>query len=164
MAGAASAGEDLIVSDDGRQSQAALAIQRGAARALRALGYGVLPEIALANGRRADLVAVNEAGTILIVEVKSSLEDFRSDQKWQEYREFCDQLYFAVAPDFPVQVLPQEAGLFVADRYGGEIVREAPLHALPPARRKAMLIKLARIGAMRWQSAADPECSDVAER
>ncbi|KAB2851725.1 MAG: MmcB family DNA repair protein [Hyphomicrobiaceae bacterium] len=154
----------LIVSDDGRQSQRALAIQRGAARALRALGFGVLPEIPLGNGRRADLVALNEAGTILIVEIKSCLEDFRSDQKWPEYRDFCDRLYFAVAPDFPLEALPEDAGLFIADRYGGELVREAPSHVLAAARRKAMLIGLARYGALRWQLAADPECADCFER
>lgn len=156
--------EALIASDDGRQSQRALAIQRGAARALRALGFGVLPEIPLRSGRRADLVAVDEAGTILIVEIKSSIEDFRSDQKWPEYRDYCDRLYFAVAPDFPMPILPEDAGLIVADRYGGELAREAPTHLLPAARRKAMLIRLARIGGMRWQAAADPECADLVER
>lgn len=156
--------ETLIVSDDGRQSQRALAIQRGAARALRALGFGVLPEIGLSSGRRADLVAIDDAGSILIVEIKSSIEDFRSDHKWPEYRDYCDRLYFAVAPDFPLGILPEDAGVLVADRYGGEIVREAPTHVLPAARRKAMLIKVARIGGMRWQASADPESSDLVER
>lgn len=159
-----SVGEAIIVSDDGRQSQRALAIRRGAARALRALGFGVLPEIALRSGRRADLVAVDAAGTILIVEIKSSIEDFRSDQKWPEYREYCDRLYFAVAPDFTLQIIPEDAGLLVADRFGGEIVREAPSHVMPAARRKAMLIRLARVGGMRWQLAADPECAGSLER
>jgi hypothetical protein len=161
---AETATETQIVSDDGRQSQRALAVQRGAARVLRALGFGVLPEIALRSGRRADLVAVDEAGTILIVEIKSSIEDFRADQKWPEYREYCDRLYFAVAPDFPLEILPGDAGLFIADRYGGELVREAPTIVLPAARRKAMLIRLARIGGLRWQSAADPECAGLVER
>ena len=154
--------ETLIVSDDGRQSQRALAIQRGAARALRALGFGVLPEISLRSGRRADLVAVDEAGTILIIEIKSSIEDFRSDQKWPEYRDYCDRLYFAVAPDFPLGILPDDVGLLLADRFGGEVVREAPTHVLPAARRKAMLIRIARVGGMRWQAGADPECADLA--
>jgi hypothetical protein len=76
--------------------------------------------------RRADVAGLSDGGEIWIVEIKSCLEDFRADQKWPEYREFCDRLFFAVAPDFPREVLPQETGLIIADRYGGEIVRPAP--------------------------------------
>ena len=30
--------------------------------------------------------------------------------KWPEYREFCDRLFFAVAPTFPTEVLPPDTG------------------------------------------------------
>ena len=145
------------VLDDGRQSAAAAEIARGAQRLLLAHGLSSLPEVSLANGRRADLVAVARSGEIWIVEVKSSLEDFRSDLKWPEYRDYSDRLLFAVAPAFPVEVLPEDAGLIVADRYGGEIVRPAPAHKLPPQRRKLVTLTLARIGAARLQSLADPD-------
>ncbi len=146
-----------IASTDGRQSQPALAIARGTGRLLLSLGLASLAEVSLPNGRRADLMAVSLAGDITIVEVKSSIEDFRADQKWPAYRDFCDRLYFAVAPDFPVEILPAETGLIIADRYGGELQRAAPEHRLPAARRKAMLLRLARLGALRQQSLADPE-------
>jgi hypothetical protein len=122
-------------------------------------GFRAIPELSLADGRRADLVAVDEAGNILIVEIKSSLEDFRSDLKWQDYRAWCDRLYFAVAPDFPVEVLPAETGLILADRYGGEVVREAPEHKLPGARRKAVMLRFARVAAGRLMTLADPEAA-----
>ena len=77
-------------------------------------------EVSLANGRRADIAAVAESGEIWIVEIKSSIEDFRTDQKWPEYRDYCDRLFFAVAPAFPNEILPADAGLIIADRYGGE--------------------------------------------
>ena len=141
---------------DGRQSAAALEIARGAARGLRARGFSSLFKLPLANGRRADIAALNEAGEIWIVEVKSSLEDFRSDQKWPQYRPFCDRLLFAVAPGFPREVLPPDTGLIVADRYGAEILREAPVHPLAGARRKAMLIRIARLASWRLQGAIDP--------
>ena len=123
----------------------------------RRYGLAAVSEVALANGRRADVAGVADSGEIWIVEIKSSLEDFRADQKWPEYREFCDRLFFAVAPTFPREVLPEDTGLIVADRYGGEIVRPAPEHKLAGARRKAMTLRLARTAALRLQGVIDPD-------
>jgi hypothetical protein len=142
---------------DGRQTPAAFDICRGVARVLAAHGFATVYEVPLANGRRGDVTGISDSGAIWIVEVKSCLEDFRSDQKWHEYREFCDRLLFAVAPDFPQGILPPDTGLIVADRYGGEIVRPAPEHKLAGARRKAMTLRLARIAAARLQGVIDPE-------
>lgn len=151
--------DDRSFPQDGRQSERARAISRGTQRALAVRGFRAIPELSLADGRRADLVAVDEAGAIWIVEIKSSLEDFRSDSKWPDYRAWCDRLYFAVAPDFPVEVLPEETGLILADRYGGEIVREAPEHKLAGARRKAVMLRFARVAAGRLMTLADPEAA-----
>lgn len=112
-------------------------------------------EVSLANGRRADVVAVAGSGEIWIVEIKSSVEDFRSDRKWPEYRVYCDRLLFAVAPAFPSDILPADTGLIVADRYGGEIVRGAPEHRLSGARRKAVTLRVVHTAALRLQAAAD---------
>ena len=90
------------------------------------------------------------------MEIKSSVEDFRTDQKWPEYRDFCDRLFFAVAPGFPNEILPGDTGLIIADRYGGEIMRQAPEHKLPPARRKAMTLRVGQTAAYRLQAAIDP--------
>ena len=114
-------------------------------------------EVSLANGRRADIAAVAESGEIWIVEIKSSIEDFRVDQKWPEYRDYCDRLFFAVAPAFPNEILPPDTGLMIADRYGGEIVRAAREHKLAGARRKAMTLRIVRTAAFRLQAAIDPE-------
>src|SRR5919108_4576046 len=141
---------------DGRQSVTAADIARGVGRLLRSLGLASVTELSLANGRRADVVGISDKGEVWIVEIKSSVEDFRGDQKWPEYQDFCDRLWFAVAPAFPHQQLPTQAGLIIADRYGGEISREAPTIQLPAARRKAMALRLARVAALRLQSLADP--------
>jgi len=114
-------------------------------------------EVSLANGRRADIAAVAASGEIWIVEIKSSIEDFRTDQKWPEYRDYCDRLFFAVAPAFPREILPADTGLVIADRYGGEIVRAAPEHKLAGARRKAVTLRLVHTAAFRLQAAIDPE-------
>jgi hypothetical protein len=124
-------------------------VTRGAARLLVNLGYAPLAEVTLPNGRRADLMALGPKGEIFIVEVKSGLEDFRTDQKWGEYRPYCDAFAFAVAPEFPREALPQEPGLIVADGFGGAILREAPVAALAGARRKALTIAFARLAALR---------------
>ncbi|KAB2911712.1 MAG: MmcB family DNA repair protein [Hyphomicrobiaceae bacterium] len=147
----------LRVTYDGRQSPAAFDICRGVARVLKAHGFAVVTEVALANGRRADVAAVAEGGEIWIVEIKSCIEDFRADEKWPEYRDYCDRLFFAVAPGFPSEVLPPDAGLVIADRYGGEIVRPAPEHKLAAARRKAVTLRMLRVAAGRLQGAIDPD-------
>lgn len=129
---------------------------RGAGRLLRAMSFAVINELPLPNGRRADIVGLSPAGDIWIIEVKSCLDDLRVDGKWPEYRDFSDALFFAVAPDFPRQVLPEDTGLILADRYGGGILREAPPTRLAGARRKAMTLRFARAAAFTLQVLADP--------
>ena len=129
---------------------------RGVCRLMRALGFASLNELSLPNGRRADVVGLSSSGDIWIVEVKSSVDDFRVDTKWPDYRDFSDALFFAVAPNFPVEILPPDTGLILADRYGGEIVRQAPETRLAPGRRKAMTLRFAHCAALSLQAALDP--------
>jgi hypothetical protein len=124
-------------------------VTRGAARLLSALGYAPLAEFPLPNGRRADLMAVGPKGDLIIVEVKSSVDDFRTDRKWGDYGPFCDAFYFAVPPEFPRTILPEEPGLIAADSFGGAVLRDAPVHSLAPARRKALTLQFARLAAFR---------------
>ena len=140
---------DVIIDFRPSRPQTTLAVTRGTARLLVDLGYAPLAEVTLPNGRRADLMALGPKGDILIVEVKSGLEDFRVDRKWGEYAPYCDAFYFAVAPGFPDGILPEEPGLFVADGFGGALVREAPAVLLAPARRKALALAFARLAALR---------------
>ena len=142
---------------DGRQSEAALAIQRGMIRALAQQNIACLPEVPLPNHRRADLMAVTDKGEIWIIEIKSGLADFQADQKWPDYLPYCDKFYFAVAPDFPTEVLPATCGFWLADAYGGEVLREAETQKLAAARRHVMLRRAARIGGFRWARLADPK-------
>ena len=121
----------LVPPPDRRQSETALAIARGTARLLRSLGFACISELPLPSGRRADLVALNERGEIWIVEIKSSVEDLRADQKWQDYRAHCDRLFFAFTQDLPCEIFPPETGLIVADAYGAHLHCEAP--GAPPA-------------------------------
>jgi hypothetical protein len=132
-----------------RRPDVTVEVTRGAARLLVGLGFAPLAEVGLPNGRRADLLALGPRGEIAIVEVKSSVEDYRVDRKWGEYAPFCEQFYFAVAPDFPRQILPDGPGLIVADGFGGAILTDSPITPLAPARRKALTLAFARLAAMR---------------
>jgi hypothetical protein len=142
---------------DRRQSEKATEICRGVMRVLAQLGMTGLTEVTLPNGRRGDVMALSASGTLWIVEIKSSVTDFQVDQKWPDYRDYCDALFFAVATDFPLDILPADTGLIVADRFGGELMRQAPEHRLAPARRKAVTLHYARVAAARLAMAFDPQ-------
>lgn len=131
-------------------------VTRGVRRALAALGQASLTEFPLRNGRRADILAIDGQGAIAIVEVKSSVADFRADRKWPEYRGFCDRFWFAVPADFPVGLIPEECGLLVADAYDAAVLREPPEHKLPPARRRALLLQFGLAAATRLHRLEDP--------
>jgi hypothetical protein len=150
--------DPVMIPGDRRQSPAAAALQRGVCRAFRAHGLAVVTELPLANGRRADVVALSQSGDVTIVEIKSCLADYRTDGKWQDYLDYCDRLYFAVNADFPCEVIPASAGLILADRYGAEIVRDSAEARLSAARRKAMMLSFARAAALRLQRHLDPAC------
>jgi hypothetical protein len=147
----------LVPAPDGRQSETALAIARGTARLLRSLGFACIGELPLPSGRRADLVALNERGEIWIVEIKSSVEDLRTDQKWPEYRAHCDRLFFAFTQELPCEIFPADTGLIVADAYGAHLQCEAPEHRLPAPTRKLIMLRFAMAAAQRLNRLADPQ-------
>jgi hypothetical protein len=141
---------------DGRQSANATAIAIGTRRLLAGRGLASVTELTLASGRRADIIALGSDGCIWIVEIKSSVADFRADAKWPAYRDYCDRLYFAVAPDFPTEILPAETGLILADGFGADLAREAPEHKLAGARRRAVMLRFAHVAAGRLHALVDP--------
>jgi hypothetical protein len=131
-------------------------IVRGLQVMLADLGFASITEVTLANGRRADVMAMGPKGEIVIVEVKSCLADFQTDQKWPEYAPFCDRFYFAVDCDFPKERIPAECGLMVCDGFGGAVLREAAEALLVAARRKAVTLSFARLAAARLMRAGEP--------
>ena len=141
---------------DGRQSETAAAIQRGTGRLLRSLGFALLPEFSLATGRRADILGINGEGRIWIIEIKSSLQDYQSDSKWQEYGEFCDRFFFAIPETLPQEIIPATAGLIVADNWSAEVLRHPEEFALHASRRKALTLQFARAAAQRLHGLYDP--------
>ncbi len=134
----------------------ALLVRRASALLCLRLGWSALHEVPLPSGRRADLLALRPDGGFAIIEVKSGPRDFQTDAKWWEYRDYCDALFFAVDTDFPRELLPEDAGLIVADEVQAEVLREAPAHAMAAARRKALLHGFAMLAAGRLMALEDP--------
>jgi hypothetical protein len=134
----------------------AIAIRRAAARLCLRLGWAPLHEVALPNGRRADILALRPDGGFACIEVKSGPRDYLTDLKWQDYRAFADELFFAVDVDFPQELLPAETGLIVAAGLEAELLRAAPAHPLAGARRRALLHRFASLAAGRLATLQDP--------
>ena len=148
--------EGLFLPIDGRQSETALMIARGVRRLFRARGFSSLTELMLVDGKRADIVAVNGEGEVVIVEIKSSPADMRADRKWRDYTHSCDRLYFAISEHTPAEVVPADAGLILADPYGAEILRDAAPQRMASASRRALLLRFALAAADRLHRLADP--------
>lgn len=131
-------------------------LARGVCRALADHGLATLTEFTLGSGRRVDVIGLDRRGRVTIVEIKTCLEDFRSDRKWPEYLAFCDRFFFAVPEDFPRYVLPADCGLLAADPYGAAILRESPDFRLNAARRRAQGLRFGLAAAERLGRLIDP--------
>ncbi len=118
-------------------------LTRGVCRLFQSLGFGTLTEFKLANGRRVDVMAIDRNGDFVIVEVKSTVSDYRGDRKWQEYLPFCERFYFAVPQGFPVQLLPDDCGLIVADPFDAAVRRESLAQKVNASRKRRQLIRFA---------------------
>lgn len=126
-------------------------VTRGVSRLFTELNWSHVTEMPLRSGRRVDVMALDPSGGIVVVEVKSDMADYLADRKWHEYLDFCDRFYFAVTPDFPRELLPDDplCGLILADQYEAVVAREASEARLNAARRKSLTLALARTAARR---------------
>lgn len=143
-------------------------VARGVTRMLMRHDLAAIPEVPLDGGRRADLMAVDARGGIVIVEIKVSRADLLGDGKWGDYLQHCDRFFWALPAGFDLSpldgaaFLPERTGVIVADRYDATIVREA--HSVPltaPARKRETLA-FARRAARRLTLLTDPEAELLA--
>jgi hypothetical protein len=131
-------------------------ITRGVIRLMGDMGYAPLTEFKLTNKRRVDIAALDREGQFVVIEVKSSIADFRADNKWHEYVDFCDYFYFAVDAEFPRDLIPLNCGLIIADNYEAAIIRPAAQSPMNGNRRRAQTLRFARTGAQRLSGRSDP--------
>jgi len=131
-------------------------LTRGVCRLLSDLGMAPICEFRLPNNRRADVMGLDQAGRFAIVEVKSSLADFRADAKWPDYLPWCDRFFFAVPERFPLDIIPEHCGLIVADGYAAAIRRESIERKLQATRRRHQMLRFALTAGERLQRLCDP--------
>lgn len=128
-------------------------MRRGVQSLLSEMGAAHVPELTLASGRRADLTALFADGTLWIIEIKSSIEDMKADNKWPDYFDYCDRLYFATLADVPQDIFPADCGFIRADAHGAALLSHCEDRKLAPARRKAMTLRFAQFAARRLLAA-----------
>ena len=124
-------------------SETTALLTRGVCQLFQNLGFGTLTEFKLSNGRRVDVMAIDRNGEFVIVEVKSTVADYRTDRKWHEYLPFCERFYFAVPRGFPVDMVPTDCGLIVADSFDAVVRRESLSQKLNANRKRRQLVRFA---------------------
>ena len=132
-------------------------IARGVMRHFAQIGMHSLSEFSPARGLRVDIITLGMSDEIGIVECKSGQSDFKSDKKWQNYLDWCDRYFWAVDRKFPIDILPSDTGVIIADAYDASILREAPLNKLPAARRKKITKSIAISACNRLLAHTDPK-------
>ena len=149
--------------DDPDSSLCAADVARGVTRMLLRHDLTAIGEVPLDGGRRADLMALDARGRIVIVEIKVSRADLLGDGKWPDYLAHCDRFYWAVPAGFDIApldrdtFLPDRTGIIVADRYDAAIVRDAREDGLPANVRKRCTLAFARRAARRLIGSIDPD-------
>eukprot|EP01037_Dinobryon_pediforme_P027949 gene27949-31027_t len=143
-------------------------VARGTTRMLLRHDLMAMAEVPLDGNRRADLMAIDSRGQIVIVEIKVSRADLLGDGKWTEYLDCCDRYYWAVPAGFDASpldgaaFLPERTGIIVADRYDAAVVREAHTTPLTAATRKRATLAFSRRAARRLIGLTDPEADVIA--
>lgn len=154
--------------DDPASPLCAADVARGVTRMLLRHDLVAIGEVPLEGGRRADLMALDARGRIVIVEIKVARGDLLGDGKWTDYLAHCDRFFWAVPAGFDATPLdregfmPDRTGVIVADRYDAAIVREAATVAMTATGRKRCTLALARRAARRLITLSDPEATMIA--
>jgi len=151
--------------DDPGSPLCAADVARGVTRMLLRHDLVAMPEVPLEGGRRADLMALDSRGRIVVVEIKVARGDLLGDAKWTDYLDHCDRFFWAVPAGFDASpldrdgFLPDRTGVIVADRYDAAIVREATTVAMSAHARKRCTLALARRAGRRLIQLTDPEAA-----
>ena len=154
--------------DGSDPSLCAADVARGVTRLFLRHDLVAMPEVPLDGGRRADLMALDAKGRIVVVEIKVSRADLLGDSKWPDYLGHCDRYFWAVPAGFDASplhgaaFLPERTGIIVADRYDAAIVREAHTTPLPAHVRKRGTLAFARRAARRLIAQTDPDADGLA--
>ena len=145
-------------------------VARGVTRLLLRHDLLAMTEVPLDGGRRADMMALDARGQLVIVEIKVSRADLIGDGKWTDYLAHCDRFYWAVPAGFDLApfdtsaFLPHRTGVIVADRYDAAIVRDAATEPMPTIARRRCTLAFARRAARRLIATTDPDADGLGFR
>jgi hypothetical protein len=117
--------------------------------------YSMTFELGLTSwgGRRADVIGCKISGDLVMIEIKSSVADFRSDAKWHEYLPFVDRFYIAFTEDVARKInknpelmarIPKRVGILVLSSKTG-FMRSAKSAKRVPVAPDIRLTTLARL-------------------
>ena len=140
-----------------KKSKGLNGIARGVMRHFDQIGLSSLSEFSPIKGLRVDIITLGMSNEIWIIECKSSQSDFKSDRKWHNYLDWCNRYFWAVDANFPIDILPINTGIIIADAYDASILREAPLKKLSPARKKKVIKSIAKSACNRLLTHIDPK-------
>tara|TARA_B100000900_G_scaffold395362_1_gene393671 strand:+ start:152 stop:586 length:435 start_codon:yes stop_codon:yes gene_type:complete len=140
-----------------KKSKGLNGIARGVMRHFDQIGLSSLSEFSPIKGLRVDIITLGMSNEIWIIECKSGQSDFKSDRKWHNYLDWCDRYFWAVDANFPIDILPINTGIIIADAYDASILREAPLNKLSPARQKKVIKSIAKSACNRLLTHIDPK-------
>ncbi len=140
-----------------KKSKSLSGIARGVMRHFDQIGLSSLSEFSPIKGLRVDIITLGMSNEIWIIECKSSQNDFKSDRKWHNYLDWCNRYFWAVDANFPIDILPINTGIIIADAYDASILREAPLNKLSPARKKKVIKSIAKSACNRLLTHIDPK-------
>lgn len=120
--------------------------------------YSIAFELGLTSwgARRADVIGSKISGDLVIVEVKSSVADFRSDSKWHEYLAFADRVYLAMTKEVAEKILKHpELSARIPDRVGILILgADGYMKTRKPAKRESVLpaVRLSILARLAWRA------------
>jgi len=130
-------------------------LKQAAAYAFFRYGYSMSFEVGLKawGSRRADILGNKINGDLVLLEVKSSVADFRSDTKWHEYLDYADRVYLVFTKEVARKIhdepelkarIPKRVGVMVLEDYGyTRVVKNAQRVDVDPKLRMLTLARLA---------------------
>lgn len=86
----------------------------------------VFKEVELSPHLRCDILCITYEEQVIIIELKTCKQDFKSDNKWQKYMDYCDYFYFFSPRDIvPIDEIDNKVGLLYLDGNNVITIREA---------------------------------------
>lgn len=116
--------------------------------------FSCYPELGIERWgkRRMDLLCLHPTQTIVGVEIKQSIQDFRNDNKYMDYLPYCNKMYFAFPEDLYTKYeneinesLPKEIGILLLSPKSGllYVYRRAKVRDISDENKNSIIMRMA---------------------